>query len=242
MEVDLEDLAAGYAHRPSSPAALARAQRAAQSVHLGKGDVAIDLGGGRGQHAAVWAERGALALVVDPARGMVQVAAQRKGVAAICAYSQNLPLSKGSVRLAYFHLSLHYGDWKAALDETRRVLSADGECWIWTMGEAHHRASLLAKWFPSVGDIDAARFPEPQEVAGYLLATTSNVEMGRETETKVMPAGQWRAAVAAKFVSTLQLIPKDEFDRGLAGFDLAYPKETEMVEYNLTFDWLRVTA
>jgi ubiquinone/menaquinone biosynthesis C-methylase UbiE len=242
MEVDLEDLAAGYAHRPSSPEALARAHRAAKSAHLSKGDVAIDLGGGRGQHAAVWVARGARALVVDPARGMVKVAAQRKGIAAICAYSQNLPLSNGSVRLAYFHLSLHYGDWRAALDEAGRVLSTDGECWIWTMGEQHHRASLLAKWFPSVGDIDAARFPDPQEVADYLRATTGKVEMGKETETKAMPAGQWRAAVVARFVSTLQLIPEEEFDRGLAGFELAYPDQTEMVEYDLTFDWLRVTA
>jgi hypothetical protein len=43
-------------------------------------------------------------------------------------------------------------------------------------------------------------------------------------------------------VSTLQLIPEEEFDRGLAGFELAYPDQTEMVEYDLTFDWLRVTA
>jgi len=242
MEVDLEGLAAGYSHRPSSPVALARARRAAAAVQLGPGDVALDLGGGRGGHAAVWLDRGALPIVVDPAQGMIRVASQRNGVATIRAYSQNLPLVDASARLAYFHLSLHYGDWRMALDEAGRVLSGGGECWIWTMGEQHHRESLLARWFPSVGDIDAARFPDPAGVAGYLRSIARRVETGKEVETKVTPAGEWRAAVEAKFVSTLQLIPADELAGGLAGFGEAYPDEDELVQYNLTFDWLRATV
>ena len=239
MNVDLEDLAAGYAHRPASAAGLARARRAAESVSLAAGDVAVDIGGGRGRHAAVWLEAGARPVVVDPALAMTQAAVAVEGVDVIRAPAQALPLRDGCARLAYFHLSIHYGDWRRSLDEIGRVLQRGGECWIWTMGEAHHRASFLARWFPSVGDIDAARFPDPGDLAAYLDGAGATVSSGKEIEKKVRTAGSWRDAVVARFVSTLQLVPPDEFADGLANFDAAHPDRDEPVDYVLTFDWLR---
>lgn len=239
MSVDLEYLAAGYSHRPVSKSGLARARRAGHSVGLAAGDVALDVGGGRGRHAAVWIEAGALPIVVDPARGMVREAAAVAGVSVVCAEAQRLPMREECARLVYFHLSIHYGDWRRSLDEAMRVLGPGGECWIWTMGEQHHRESVLAKWFPSVGDIDAARFPDPNDLARYLEATGAVVETGREVESKTRSVGSWRDAVEARFVSTLQLISADEFAAGLARFDSAHPHRDEPLEYLLTFDWLR---
>lgn len=239
MNVDLEDLAAGYSHRPVSESGLARARRAGASVGLSAGDVALDVGGGRGRHAAVWAETGALPVVVDPARGMVTQAAAVAGLSVVCAEAQRLPMKDDCARLVYFHLSIHYGDWRKSMDEARRVLGPGGECWIWTMGAEHHRESVLAKWFPSVGDIDAARFPDPNDLAMYLEAAGTVVETGQEVERKTRSVGSWRDAVEARFVSTLQLITADEFAAGLARFDLAHPDRDEPLEYLLTFDWLR---
>ena len=239
VPVDLEHLAGGYAHRPTSAEARARARRAAESVGLGSGDLALDLGGGRGAHAAVWAQRDAIAVVVDPARGMATEAAKQPGVHAVRASSQELPFRDGVAGLVYFHLSIHYGDWRAALDESWRVLAPHGECWIWTMGEQHHRASFLARWFPSIGDIDTARFPDPAGIVGYLEREWSLVETGKDVEHKVKPAGEWRAAVEAGFVSTLQLVAEPELKSGLIAYDEAYPNPDDEVEYDLTFDWIR---
>lgn len=239
MPVDLENLAEGYEHRPTSAAGLARARLAAESVGLGSGDIAVDIGGGRGNHAAVWLEFGAQPVVVDPSVGMAAAAAQHNDVAVMMAVSQRLPLRDDSVRLAYFHLSLHYGDWKEALDEVARVVGDGGECWIWTMGEEHHRASILAKWFPSIGDIDAERFPDPAEVCSYLSQTWSKVETKKDVEPKVSTAARWRNAVEAGFVSTLQLISDEEMSRGLAAYDVAHPDPDELVEYVLTYDRIR---
>lgn len=201
--------------------------------------MALDIGGGRGQHARIWLERRASPVLIDPARGMTQAAAAVTGVTSIRALAQAIPLRDGCARLAYFHLSIHYGDWRKTLDEVRRVIAPGGECWIWTMGERHHRESFLAQWFPSVGDIDAARFPDPDDLVEYLSAMGLHTEVGKEVEHKTRPAGEWRAAVAAGFVSTLQLIPADELANGLGLFDTAYPDPTESVQYDLTFDWIR---
>lgn len=241
VPVDLEDLAAGYGHRPTSGAGLARARRAGQAAALRPGDVAIDIGGGRGQHARVWREMGAVALVVDPARAMVLEAAALPGVRSIRGRAQQLPLRDNAVTLAYFHLSIHYGNWRAALAEAQRVLRPGGQCWIWTMGERHHRNSILARWFPSVGDIDAARFPDPVAIADHLRLTCRHVDAGQEVEMKARPSGEWRAAVAARFVSTLQLIPPEEFLAGLAAIDSRYQDPAEPIEYALTFDWIQAT-
>lgn len=239
MQVDLENLAAGYTHRPTSQAALARARLAAASVGLDRGQVGIDIGGGRGFHAATWLERHAIPIVVDPSPGMTVAANKHGGVRTVRAHSQYLPFRNDTAQLAYFHLSLHYGDWKAALDEVARVIAPGGECWIWTMGEQHHRASFLARWFPSVGDIDANRFPDPQEVAAYLTATCASVEIDKDIEPKVSTAGQWRRAVEARFVSTLQLISDTEFRDGLRAYDVTYSDPDEPVEYLLTFDKIK---
>ena len=239
MPIDLENLAAGYSHRPTSQAARDRARRAAVGAGVQSGDLAVDVGGGRGAHAEVWRELGARALVVDPARGMIDHAAERSGVVAIRAQSQHLPLRNETAQLVYFHLSLHYGDWRRALDEAHRVLAPSGQCWIWTMGEKHHRKSFLARWFPSVGDIDAARFPDPDVVEGHLRDRWQLVESGKDVEPKTVPAGRWRAAAEAGFVSTLQLISEEELRAGLEQYDKAYPDPEEPVEYVLTFDWIR---
>jgi SAM-dependent methyltransferase len=238
MPVDLEQLAAGYSHRPTSPVGLARARRAGDSADLGKGDVALDIGGGRGRHAQVWLERNAIPVVVDPAQGMAEAAAAIRGVHSMRAPAQAIPIRNDRARLAYFHLSIHYGDWHRAIDEINRVVAPGGECWIWTMGEMHHRASFLARWFPSVGDIDTARFPDPDAVANYLESMGADVETGQEVEDKRRPAGEWRAAVTARFISTLQLISAHELAEGIEDFERTYPDPTEYVEYALTFDWI----
>ncbi len=170
---------------------------------------------------------------------MAGAAARQAGVAAVRAVGQHLPFRDDTARLVYFHLSIHYGDWRMALDEAHRVLGSDAECWVWTMGERHHRNSFLARWFPSVGDIDTARFPDPAQVVDHLRTAWTAVEIGEDVEAKEVRAGQWRAAAEARFVSTLQLLSDVEFRNGLAAFDAAYPDPDQPLHYALTFDWIR---
>lgn len=235
-EVDLEALAAGYRHRPPTPASLRRAAAAAGAARLGPGTVAVDVGGGTGHHAAVFAARGAVALVVDRSDGMVRSAAAQPGVSAVRGDAAALPVAGAVCGLVYFHLSLHYGDWRAALDEAVRVARPGGRVWVWTLGEEHHRESYPSLWFPSLRAIDERRFPPIEEIAAHLArAGCAPVETGAAVEWRIWQAGEWRRAVEAGYISTLQLLPLGEREEGLARFSAAHPDPGEPITYALRF-------
>ena len=232
--MDLTRLAAGYRHRLPTDASLRRAAGAVAGLEHGA--VALDVGGGPGRHAAVWARAGVRAVVLDPSLDMLSAAATRAGVLTVAGVSQAMPFRPAAFDLVAFHLSIHYGSWRDALGETLRVLRPGGVCKIWTLGPRHHTSSMLARWFPIVAGIDASRFPEPADVMTYLESTCRNVEHEVEIEQVVRSAGQWERAVRARFVSTLQLVDDAEIERGLRDFRNAHPDAGQQVAYELRFD------
>jgi len=235
-EVDLEALAAGYDHRPATPAARVRAEGAADAARLGPGTLALDVGGGRGSHAAVFAARGARALVVDRSQSMAMAADAAPGVTAVVGDSGLLPLADAVCDLVYFHLSIHYGDWRTAMAEACRVGKPGGRIWVWTFRPEHHRESFIARWFPSVTPIDEARFPEPSAIAGLLDDLGCiGIESGDAPERIERTVADWRRAVEGGFVSTLQMLPPGEMERGLLRFDRAHPDPGETISYGLLF-------
>ena len=201
------------------------------------GTWALDVGGGPGTHASVWNELGYRAVVVDPAAGMTATA-RSAGVTTVRGVGQRLPFLAHTFRLVYFHLSIHYGDWRAALDEARRVLSPQGVIRVWTLGPDHHEASFLARWFPRVPSIDRQRFPDPADIVDHLVASGCHVEFGNAEEDLARGAGDWVAAVRAGFVSTLQLLSAAELEDGLAAFRNEHPDPEEVLRYRMRWTWI----
>lgn len=202
--------------------------------------MAIDIGGGTGQHAAIWAAMGARAIVVDPSAAMTVAASQQAGVTAVVGRSEQLPLAPGVAGLAYFHLSVHYGDWRRAMNEAWRVLAAPGRLVVWTLGPEHHRQAFIMRYFPQLLAVDLERFPDPNEVAGHLADLGCTVDIVREVEHKCMPAGSWAEAVRGRFISTLQLLSPAEIDEGLAKFGADHHPSSD-VDYSLLFTGLVAT-
>jgi len=235
-EVDLEALAAAYDHRPPTAGSLLRAAAAAGAAGLGPGSTAVDVGGGRGWHAARFAAMGARALVVDRSEAMAAAASQHPGVLAVVGDAESLPVADGTADLVYHHLSIHYSDWRSSMREAARVCRPGGMVWVWTLRSEHHRTSFLARWFPSVGDIDEGRFPDPGGLAAHLAGSGWEQVRARDAAEEVeRTAGEWRAAAAGGFVSTLQMLPAGEMEEGLRRFDAAHPDPAEVLRYSLLF-------
>lgn len=231
-DVDLDQLARAYRFRPASSASLARAAEA--GARLEPGGWVLDIGGGPGDQSAVWDGQGLHPVVLDPSGAMLAIVRERN-LLGVRGRAQALPFRPGRFALVWFHLSIHYGDWRAAVDEAVRVLGDGGTVEIWTLGQDHHAQSLLARWFPSVPEIEAGRFPMPDSVAEYLGDRVRVVEVSHAVEDVERTAGSWLRAVEAGFISTLQLLSNEERDGGIAAIRKAYPDPAERISYRLCF-------
>lgn len=232
--VDLSRLAGAYGYR-AEQAASVRAAFAAAEAQLGPGKVAIDVGGGTGNHASVFASRGARTLIVDLSPDMAGVA-QRRGLSVAVGDGGALPVASASADLVYFHLSIHHGQPERWIAEAARIVRPGGLVWVWTLAPGHHRSSFLARWFPSVAAIDERRFPNPDRLAASMAQRGLVVaEQSTHVERITRTAGSWMAAVDAGFVSTLHLLDPSEVARGLTAFRVAHPDPDEVVEYEIAY-------
>ncbi len=200
----------------------------------------LDVGGGTGAHAGRWVGEGRLPIVVDPSPRMCAAAADVPEIAVVAARSQEMPFRDACAGLVYFHLSIHYGSWRRALDEAVRVVREDGRIEIWSFAPETMRSSALARWFPSIGAIDAERFPPVEAIVGHLERLGTQTDVAEMPEQVARTAASWEAAVRNRFVSTLQLLTEDEIAEGLARFKAAYPDPD--ATYRYTIDFVRIRA
>jgi len=236
-EVDLSDLANGYEYRPLSATAKARARDAAGNLS----GLLVDVGGGIGGHADIWSGAGRFPLVIDPSEMMCRKAARRGTVAVVRAIAQSMPVVTGSASLVYFHLSLHYGSFRGAIDEAARVVRSGGAIEIWTFAPETLPSSALARWFPRIGEIDAARFPPIEDIVERLRLHGAEATVRREPEVVTRSASSWIAAVENRFVSTIQFLEVDEIEAGLRQFRGAFPDPDEPYTYTIEFVRIRAT-
>lgn len=230
-EFDLDALAKGYEHRPPSMSATERAVRAArQSL-----DPLVDVGAGPGHHAASWARLGREAIALDVSSAMTSMARSHAHIHVARASAERLPFRNGSVGLAYFHLSIHYGSWRAMLSEADRVVRRGGSIVVWTFDPASIADSALARWFPSITAIDQPRFPQIMDLADTLARLGRKVDVAVEPEQVRRRAGDWVAAVRSGFVSSLQAVPTDELEHGIAEFRRIYPRDDDIYRYVIPY-------
>lgn len=231
-DVDLDRLASAYAYRPPSRESIDRAEQAGKLLNAGAR--ILDAGGGPGNHSAVWNEQGHRPILLDPSMTML-AGARARGLAGVRATAQAMPFQSRSFALVWFHLSIHYGEWEASVDEALRVIDDRGRIEIWTLGADHYEHSFLTSWFPSIAVIDAARFPDPGLLAAFLETRMTSVAVTYPSETVVKTAGEWIPAIEAGFVSTLQLLSDVERERGIEAIRSRYPDPEEQIAYNLGF-------
>ena len=201
----------------------------------------LEIGAGTGRLTAALAERAAAKVwAVDPSPEMLAVARRKapRRVAFKQARAEALPFKDGWFERAVAMLVVHVLDRPRAFAELRRVLRADGRLAVATFDPAHIRGYWLNRYFPSIAEIDLARFApadvlvEELRAAGFAAVRTLRLHqratIDRETALE---------RIRGRHISTFDLIDETEIEVGLnrAAKDLP-----DQVEYRT--EWLVVVA
>ena len=211
---------------------------------VAEGDLAgrrvVDVGCGTGRFAAALAERGAKVWGVDPSPEMLGRARSSAGagVGFKQADAEDLPFRDAWFERALLVLVVHLVDRPRALTEVARVLVPGGRAVVATFADEHFDAFWLTRLFPSLAQIDRSRFPLPDVLAAELReAGFGAVSERRLTQRTRVERAEALERIRGRYISTLQLLPEEEYASGLARAERELPDE---VEYPL--EWAILVA
>lgn len=165
---------------------------------------------------------------LDISEKMLRKAQEKKFSAHwVCADVQNVPVYKGSFDAISGIYILHLLDSiPDVLKECRRVLNRG---WIAFVSAPHHfiKNHPLNEYFPSFSEIDAQRFPKEQDIIEMLLKEDFyNVRCEYYISIRDWLSEEYLIKIESKFISTLRLIPQNEFEEGLANMKEELSKGT----------------
>jgi ubiquinone/menaquinone biosynthesis C-methylase UbiE len=200
-------------------------------VLIAEGDLlgrrVLDVGCGTGRVAVELAERGSRVWGVDPSAEMLAEAKARAGrrVAFKRAAAESLPFRDGWFERAVLRLVVHHLDRASALPEVARVLAPGGRIVVATFRSEHFERFWLNPFFPSIRALDEARFPQPDGLAAELVASRfESVTVRPLTQRVETTREQALERLRGRFISTLHLLPEDEFAEGLACAERELPE------------------
>lgn len=209
-------------------------ERFAALVELGdlRGRRVLDVGCGTGRLAAALADQArAKVWGIDASEQMVAVARETvpAGVGVRRGVAERLPFRDGWFERVTMSLVVHLVDRPRAFAEARRVLGDDGRIAIATFAPEHFDTSWLNRWFPSIAELDRARFPTGDELRDQLqsvglgrvavVPVSSVEEIARETAL---------ARIRGRHISTFDLLPVHEVEEGTARAARELPAQVEI--------------
>lgn len=186
----------------------------------------MDVGCGTGRWSAALAERGSRVWGIDASAEMVELA-RRRGVNAKQASAEALPFKEGWFERALLVLVVHVLDRPRAFAELRRVLSDDGRLAIATFDQARFDDYYLNAYFPSLADIDRARFPTRDGLEAELEAAGFAVRILPVNQQTTWSRDQILERIRGRFISTLLLLDEAEYAEGLARAERELPEQVE---------------
>ena len=195
-------------------------ERFAALVELGdlRGRRVLDVGCGTGRLAAALAtEARAKVWGIDASEEMVAVARETvpAGVGIRRGYSERLPFRQAWFDRVTMSLVIHLVDRPRALAEARRVLTEDGRVAIATFHPDHFASYWLCPYFPSIREVDEARFPTPEQLVDELAAAGfSRPASRRLTAETTIDRAEALARIRGRHISTFDLLSAEELEDG----------------------------
>lgn len=190
----------------------------------------VDIGAGTGRFSVPIAERlGAWVVGVEPSAGMRSQALEHgrhRRVAYVGGRAEALPLRDRSVDGALLANVIHHvGDRGACALELARVLRPGAVVCV-TGSIAERRPAEFLRWFPGAAAIAEAQAPTRDQLESDFHH--GGLETVRFSHVDVEVAGSLRALadrLKLRAISTLELLPDEEFDAGMAALEAAAAAE-----------------
>jgi SAM-dependent methyltransferase len=198
----------------------------------------LDVGCGTGRLEVALAGR-ARVWGVDAEPEMLEVARRNAPDATFkLGRAEALPFKDGWFDRAVMWLSAHLVVRPRAFTEIRRVLAPDGGLAVATFDPSYFSVFWLNTFFPSMEEIDRARFPTAAELEAELVdAGFGEVHLARLTQTDSLGREEGLERIRERHISTFDLISNAEYEAGLTRAERELP---ERIDYRV--EWLVAAA
>lgn len=198
----------------------------------------LEIGCGTGRLAHELATReGARVLALDVSEAMV-ARARVRGVDARVGRAEALPFKRGWFDAVVARMAIHLVDRQRAFAEAARVLAPGGRIVVASEDPASFDQVWFARFFPSVPEIDRARFPSAalleQELAAAGFPT---LQLRRLSQERTISRERALDLLRTRAFSTFTLLEPAEYEHGLARAEAELPPE-----FGYRFDWLLAAA
>jgi len=209
---------------------------------VNEGDLAgrrvLDVGCGTGRFAAALSER-AKVWAVDQSPQMLKVArARAPGVRFKQASVKSLPFKDGWFERVTMWLVVHLVDRPRAFAEIRRVLTPGGRIAVATFDPSYFGVFWFRDFFPSMEEIDRARFPARSDFEAELPAAGFGApRFTRLSQSAEMTRDVALERIRGRHIATFDLISDEEYRAGLERAERELP---EQVDYRQ--EWLLAVA
>jgi SAM-dependent methyltransferase len=129
--------------------------------------------------------------------------------------AEALPFRDGSFERVTMRHAVHLVDRPRAFAEAVRVLGAEGRLAIATFAPEHFDGYWLNPWFPSIAELDRARFPTEDELREELRsAGLGTVAAVRVSSVQELDRETALARVRGRHISTFDLLSDREIAEG----------------------------
>jgi len=204
------------------------------------GDRVLDLGAGTGRFA-VLLHSDHRVVAFDSSQEMLGVARAKAPFPCVRGDGHRLPFLSQAFDVTILIMVLHHlANYRRALREVARV---SRRVVVATTDMATRRLGILDEAFPSFLEIDRARFPSiPAIVAAFKEAGFRQVRAEERPYVRALTAEQQLDRVRRKYLSTFDLLPPGEYDRGLRFLEREIPRRFgDCFELKATFTFVAGT-